>query len=84
MIISKREYEELRDSRDRKAEMMKNQRLIYEERIKQYQEEIAEHRRILRRIHKLITDERQRQNYKSVENALNKLETEITKIESGE
>lgn len=84
MIIRKKEYEDMRDSIDRKNEMLKNQRLIYEERIKQYQEEIAEHRRILRRIHKLLTDERQKQNYKSVENALNKLETEIKKIESGE
>ena len=84
MIIRKKEYQDMRDSIDRKNNMIQKQREIYEDRIKKYQEEISEHRRILRRIHKLITDERQKQNYKSVENVLNKLETEITKIESGE
>ena len=84
MIIRKREYNDLLDTIERRRQMIDNQRKIYEERLDKYREEITEHRRILRKIHKLITDERQKQNYKSVENVLNKLETEITKIESGE
>lgn len=84
MIISKKEYNDLKSTLERRNDMLFTQRGIYEDRIKKYQEDIAEYRRKLRKIHKLITDQRQRQNYKSVENALNRIETEINKIETGE
>ena len=91
MFIRKIEYNGLYEKIDRQNERIKQIKAVYEEELKnqrketqKYKEQVEEDRRIFRNIHKLILKEKQTQNYGSVENALNKLETEISKIEMGE
>lgn len=91
MFIRKKEYNDLYHKIDFLNNRINDTRKIAEEMLTEerkktmdQQEKVAELRRILRNIHKLIKKERQSQNYGSVENSLNRLESEIEKIEIGE
>lgn len=84
MIISRREYNAFRDRIDTLDKRLKATQQLANEKIDELISENAEYRRVIRTIHKLIKKERGVQNYGSVENALNRLEREIDKIEVGE
>ncbi len=84
MIISRKEYNAFEDRIHNFQDEKQALKDMYEERIDGLLEENAEYRRVIRTIHRLIKKERGVQNYGSVENALNRLETEIDKVEIGE
>lgn len=77
MFITRKEYEGLYSKVERLLKEKKEAIILGEEQIREKNEIIAEYRRMLR---SFLKSERKNQNYGSVQNVLNKLETEIEKI----
>lgn len=77
MFITRKEYEGLYSKVERLLKEKKEAIILGDEKVKEKNEIIAEYRRLLRNFLKY---ERKNQNYGSVENVLNKLETEVEKI----
>ena len=77
MFITRKEYEGLYTKIERLLREKKEAINVGEEKVREKNEIIAEYRRLLRNFLKY---ERKNQNYGSVENVLNKLETEVEKI----
>lgn len=77
MFITKKEYNAMYSKMERLIEEKKEAKDLAEEKVREKNEIIAEYRRLLRNFLKY---ERKNQNYGSVENVLNKLETEVEKI----
>lgn len=77
MWISKKEYTQMYERIERLHKEKKEAIHIGDEALREKNEIIAEYRRVLRNFLKV---ERKNQNYRSVDNVLNKLETEIEKI----
>ena len=84
MFITRKEYNAFEDRIHKLEEKNKAVMQLSNEKIDELIGEISQYRYTLRQIHKLIKKERGVQNYGSVENALNKLEREIDKVEIGE
>ena len=84
MFISRREYNGFKKRIEDLEKRLKATQHLANEKIEELISENADYRRVIRTIHRLIKKERGVQNYGSVENALNKLEREIDKIEVGE
>lgn len=76
-IISNKEYEDLYDKFDRLTDQNKELKKIYNEKVNNDNQ-------IFRAIIKIIKKSKQTQNYGSVMNTLNKIETEIKKLLEGE
>lgn len=77
MFITKKEYDGLYSKVERLLKEKKEAINLGEQQVREKNEIIAEYRRVIRTFLKL---ERKTQNYGSVENVLNKLQTEIEKI----
>lgn len=77
MFITRKEYEGLYSKVERLLKEKKEAIILGDDKVKEKNEIIAEYRRLLRNF---IKYERKNQNYGSVENVLNKLETEVEKI----
>ena len=77
MFITRKEYEGFYSKIERLLKEKKEAINLGEEKVREKNEIIAEYRRVLRNF---IKYERKNQNYGSVENVLNKLQTEIEKI----
>lgn len=77
MFITKKEYDGLYSKVERLLKEKKEAINLGEQQVREKNEIIAEYRRVIRTFLKF---ERKTQNYGSVENVLNKLQTEIEKI----
>ena len=77
MFITKKEYDGLYSKVERLLKEKKEAISLGEQQVREKNEIIAEYRRVIRTFLKF---ERKTQNYGSVENVLNKLQTEIEKI----
>lgn len=77
MFITRKEYEGFYNKIERLLKEKKEAINLGEEKVREKNEIIAEYRRVLRNF---IKYEHKNQNYGSVENVLNKLQTEIEKI----
>lgn len=77
MFITKKEYNAMYSKMERLIEEKKEAKALAEEKVREKNEIISEYRRVIRNFLKY---ERKNQNYNSVENVLNKLQTEIEKV----
>lgn len=77
MWISRKEYEMLYAKAERLQKEKKEAIHLGDEAIREKNVIISEYRRVIRTF---LKNERKNQNYRSVENVLNKLETEVEKV----
>lgn len=77
MWIFKREYEQLYEKLEKLKKEKSEAIHLGNEAIREKNELISEYRRVIRTF---LKNERKNQNYRSVENVLNKLETEVEKV----
>lgn len=77
MWICRKEYELLYAKVERLQKEKKEAIHLGDEALREKNELISEYRRVIRTF---LKNERKNQNYRSVENVLNKLETEVEKV----